>query len=201
MSPGPIFDRVYAALKAQLLGGRWAPGTHLEPASLGEDLNASVTPVRDALHRLIGERLIETPRHDGFWVPLVSEAELRELYGWNGELLALAVRRRKIAFPDRGAQQDTAVDAASLFRTIARAAQSNALEQAIASSNDRLAALRLAECWVFDNLSDELESLARRVREDDLRGLRREMAAYHRRRQRAASPILAALRRESDRAE
>ena len=65
MSPGPIFERVYLALKAQVTSGAFAPGDRLEPAALGEALNASITPVRDALHRLVGERIVEAPRNEG----------------------------------------------------------------------------------------------------------------------------------------
>ena len=124
MSPGPTFDRVYLALKEQVAAGSFAPGDHLEPAVIGEDLNASITPVRDALHRLVGERIVEAPRNDGFRVPAPTEAELRDLYGWNRDLLDLALRKRS---PGAGGaalyaarQADPAghhgIDAADLFR-------------------------------------------------------------------------------------
>ena len=56
MSPGPTFDRVYFALKEQLTSGRHPPGAHLEPSVLGDELCSSITPIRDALHRLVGEK-------------------------------------------------------------------------------------------------------------------------------------------------
>lgn len=55
------FGRVYAAIKQQLLEGAFRPGERIEPAILSDELGASVTPVRDALHRLAGERLVEAP--------------------------------------------------------------------------------------------------------------------------------------------
>ena len=73
--------------------GRFAPGEHLEPVAIGRELNASITPVRDVLHRLVGERLVEAPRHDGFRMPSPTEAELRSLYGWNSELIDIGLRR------------------------------------------------------------------------------------------------------------
>ena len=74
MSPGPTFERVYHALKEQLGSARFAAGEHLEPATLSHELNASITPVRDALHRLVGEGLVEAPRGDGFRVPAPAKA-------------------------------------------------------------------------------------------------------------------------------
>ena len=89
------FERVYVALKTQLRRGDFHPGDRLEPAILSEQLNASVTPVRDALHRLTGERLVDAPRHEGFRVPMLTETMLRQLYAWHQDLLLLAVARRR----------------------------------------------------------------------------------------------------------
>ena len=93
-APG-TFDRVYAALKQRLRSGDYRPGDRLEPAALSEELNASVTPIRDALHRLTGERLVEAPRHEGFRVPMLTETMLRHLYAWHQDLLLLAILNRK----------------------------------------------------------------------------------------------------------
>ena len=197
MSPGPTFDRVYLALKEQLTSGRFAPGDHLEPAALGEELSASITPVRDALHRLVGERIIEAPRYDGFRVPAPLEAELRELYGWNGQLLELAIR----AGGSRGTAEIAAgagpvlADAAEMFRRISRMAGNAEHEAAIENLNDRLAALRIAEARLFGDIAEELDAMRRALEAQDLSGLRRLVAAYHRRRQRCVPEILAAARR------
>ena len=97
MSRPGTFERVYAAIKRQLREGVFRPGDRLEPAVLSEQLNASVTPVRDALHRPTGERLVEAPRHEGFRVPMLTETMLRHLYAWHRDLLLLALARRRAA--------------------------------------------------------------------------------------------------------
>ncbi len=203
MSPGPTFDRVYLALKDQLTGGAFAPGDHLEPAVIGEDLNSSITPVRDALHRLVGEKIVEAPRNDGFRVPAPTEAELRDLYGWNRDLLDLALRRRS---PGTGGAalyaarhldvpgDQAASTAADLFRRISRRSGNPEHEAAVEILNDRLSAVRLVEGRLFVDIDEELAALRTLLAGEDLTRLRRAISAYHRRRQRAAPELLIASR-------
>ena len=200
MSPGPTFDRVYLALKEQLMSGRFTPGDHLEPMTIGEELNASITPVRDALHRLVGERLVEAPRNDGFRVPAPTEAELRDLYGWNCRLLDLALGRRasaRVALLGTGSAEPPDIAtfmAADLFRLIAHRSGSPEHERAVENLNDRLGALRVAEQRLFEDAAEEFSSLAAAFRESDIAALRRGVGAYHRRRQRRVPEILVAAR-------
>lgn len=201
MSPGPTFDRVYLALKEQVMSGCFQPGDHLEPAAIGEDLNASITPVRDALHRLVGERMVEAPRNDGFRVPAPTEAELRSLYGWNRQLLELAVGRRRgaRAAPSGGGPPSATEDldrleAADLFGLIACRSGNSELEHAVDNLSDRLASHRKAEQLLFQDGAEELAALLTAYRQEDAAALRRTLGAYHRRRQRCAPEILIAAR-------
>lgn len=200
MSPGPTFDRVYLALKEQLMSGRFAPGDHLEPVTIGEELNASITPVRDALHRLVGERMVEAPRNDGFRVPAPTEAELRDLYGWNCRLVELALGRRasaRAALLGTGSAESPDMStfvAADLFRLIARRSGSPEHERAVENLSDRLGALRVTEQRLFEDAGEELSLLLAAFREDDAAALRRGVGAYHRRRQRSVPEILVAAR-------
>ena len=200
MSPGFTFERVYLALKEQLNRGRFAPGDHLEPAVLGPELNASITPIRDALHRLVGERIVDAPRNDGFRVPAPTEADLRDLYGWSRTLLELALRApapRGPAAALRAAEtggNEAPESEADLFRTIARRTANRQHEAAVENLNERLAPLRIAEARVLEDVDEEFRALRTAWEAGDLAELRRCIAAYHRRRQRCVPEILIASR-------
>jgi hypothetical protein len=193
MSPGATFERVYLALKEQLGSGRFPPGAHLEPAALSEELSASVTPVRDALHRLLGERLITAPRGDGFRMPLLTEAALRDLYSWNAQLLALALRsaqRNRIEM-EQTAGSGLIPKTEALFLSMSARSGSGELHAAIAGLNDRLRPLRNAEERSLGGLNEELQTLEEVYGTGDLTEARAQVARYHRRRDRAVPQILA----------
>lgn len=200
MSPGPTFDRVYLALKQQLRSGRHPPGAHLEPSVLGEELCSSITPIRDALHRLVGERLVEAPRNDGFRVPIITELGLRQLYGWQADLLRLALARyRGSEQPevDRcgGLSEAAFPSAADLFLELGRCPGDSELQAALASACDRLAAVRILEERFIPEAREELETLQSLWKGRDLPGLKAAIAAYQRRRDRAVPQLVAELQR------
>lgn len=55
----PLWDQAYAALRDSLLGGRFAPGERLLLRDIADQLGISLTPVRDAVNRLVAERVLE----------------------------------------------------------------------------------------------------------------------------------------------
>ncbi|WP_195908604.1 GntR family transcriptional regulator [Novosphingobium sp. Gsoil 351] len=204
MSPGPTFDRVYRELKGRLMTAEFAPGEHLEPVALGEKLHASATPVRDALQRLAGERLVDAPLHEGFRTPAPTEPDLRDLLEWSAKLVDLALRRvapAAVATSDNApfATPHAPESADEIFLAIVRTTGSDEHVAAVAGLFDRLAALRTVEHLVFDDVAEEYAELHLTFASGNLVELRRAVAAYHRRRQRAAPDLLAALRRETGR--
>lgn len=54
-----LWDRAYVALKSALLAGKFAPGERVVLRQVAEDLGISLTPVRDAVNRLIAEKVLE----------------------------------------------------------------------------------------------------------------------------------------------
>jgi DNA-binding FadR family transcriptional regulator len=200
VSPGATFERVYLTLKEELGSGRFRPGEQLEPAVLSEELNSSITPVRDALHRLVGERLVQAPRNDGFRAPLLTEAALRDLYAWNLQLLLMACRSGRNT-PAKtqdvidvsaagGDAAQLALAANRLFAGIASLSPSAEHQRAIGALSDRLRAVRQAEPALFANAAEELGALESAFIQVDLPGLRRLLSAYHRARARRVSALL-----------
>jgi DNA-binding GntR family transcriptional regulator len=53
-----LWDRAYAALKSELLAGHFPPGERVVLRQVADDLGISLTPVRDAVNRLIAEKVL-----------------------------------------------------------------------------------------------------------------------------------------------
>lgn len=197
MTPPGTFERVYAAIKQRLRDGVYRPGDRLEPAVLSDELNASVTPVRDALHRLTGERLVEAPRHEGFRAPTMTEATLRHLYSWHRDLLLLAVmHQRSAAFaepiemdegrPEYQRQND-------LFLNLVRLTANPELAAALESLTYRLEPVQRLEQMFLEGTADETDEIVRALQAHDWSALRRSLVQYHRRREKIVVELLAQL--------
>lgn len=190
VSPGATFERVYRALKAQLRAGRFPAGARLEPAQLSEDLLSSVTPVRDALHRLTGERLVEASRHDGFRTPLLTELDLRHLYAWQEELLLLTLAATGMP-PSAGSATGDDDPMRALFLRLAAAAGNPERTAVLENLLDRLGPARAAESRILNGIEEEAESLHSCGTADLLRDA---LTRYHRRRIAIVPELVAALR-------
>ena len=64
-------ERIYLEIKRLLMEGAWPQGTHLNPKTIAKMLSipTSITPIREALHRLQGEGLVARMGDRGFYVP------------------------------------------------------------------------------------------------------------------------------------
>lgn len=89
--PRDPFSVAVEALRSQLRSGRLVSGEPLTITELAHDLGLSATPVREALSRLAGERLIEDRRGRGYFAPRFDVSDLVELYGLRRLYLAEAL--------------------------------------------------------------------------------------------------------------
>jgi DNA-binding GntR family transcriptional regulator len=76
----PLRDRIYAVVREQVVRGQLAPGAAVRDGELAAALGASRTPVREALIRLAGEGLLESPVGRGFRVPPLRRREVEEAH-------------------------------------------------------------------------------------------------------------------------
>lgn len=200
MNQPSTFERVYSAIKTQLREGALRPGRRLEPAILSEQLYASVTPVRDALHRLTGERLVEAPRHDGFRVPVFTETTLRHLYAWHRDLLLLAIIKRPRRFALIGAGQDPEPATFDLldrqnvmFLSLAQMTGNPEHVVALENLTERLEPVQRLEGLLLDAIEQESDEISAAIHSRDHRELRRSLVRYHRRRARIVPELLERL--------
>jgi len=181
-------------IKQQLLDGLHAPGQRLEAARLADEIHVSITPVRDVLNRLTGEGLVRALAGDGFYVPLMTEQDLRDLLYWNAQLLGCALRHKAQYVGEHEVLPENepghAARTASLFRNIVEQAGNGECARAIANANDRLHAIRLGEVRVLADVQVELDGLERAWRGQEHSSLRDRLRTYHRRRHRHAARLL-----------
>jgi DNA-binding GntR family transcriptional regulator len=72
--------RIAAALKEEILVGKYPPGTRIRQEDIAEQFGASRSPVREALRMLHADGLINLVAHTGAWIAELSLAECEEMY-------------------------------------------------------------------------------------------------------------------------
>lgn len=75
----PLWDLAHTQLQDALLAGRFKPGTVLTLRSLAESFGTSITPVRDAVTRLVAQGVLQQGPRNSAIVPHLSRRELGEL--------------------------------------------------------------------------------------------------------------------------
>ena len=73
-------EDIYARLKARVVGFAIRPGERLNEVSLARDLEVSRTPLREALNRLMAERLVEFRPGAGFFCRALEPQAIYDLY-------------------------------------------------------------------------------------------------------------------------
>jgi DNA-binding GntR family transcriptional regulator len=186
-------DQLYARLKSDLLSGLFAPGARIEILQLADRFGVSATPVREAIHRLYGERLVEPHPVSGFRIATLNQGQLLELYAWNVHHILAALHLatedglRRALNPILGTRIPEMPGARvsllnQFFEAIGRATANGEFHGQIAAANERLAAIRLAEAGYFKNMGAELARLLMPVEMNVHSNLRRRIWHYHRRR-------------------
>jgi DNA-binding GntR family transcriptional regulator len=100
--PAGLADQVYKTLRDYLGSHVIRPGQRLQEAALALKLGVSRTPVREALARLESEGLVAAEGR-GFTVPVLTEADVDEIYEVRGLLEPAALARVATSVADPAA--------------------------------------------------------------------------------------------------
>jgi len=73
-------DSLYATIRRRIMAGHYAPGTQLKEERLAEEMAVSRTPVRAALHRLVGDRMLIAAAHRGVFVAEWTRMDIAEVF-------------------------------------------------------------------------------------------------------------------------
>ena len=88
----PVREWTYSNLKSDVLAGRFTPGERLTEEHLASGLGVSRTPVREALHKLASEGLIQPLESRGFCVARDSREDIEDLFDIRAALEGYAIR-------------------------------------------------------------------------------------------------------------
>lgn len=204
MAPEPLAaERTYRNIKRDIMAGRYRPGSPFNLQRLADEFGTSITPVRDSIHRLVGERLLAVHPGGGFHLPALSVQELRELYHWHEQLIRLALHGRASGddfsdLPERPAvpssDEALVVWTASFFALVAKVSGNREVIQAVTNAAERLSLPRLRETTLIKAVGDELDTLASLARTGRTTAMRGAIREYHRRRLRRVERIAHATR-------
>ena len=192
MSPAHVIEPTYLAIKQRLQSGDLAPGTRLESTKLAYDHNVSITPVRDCLHRLAGEQMVDFAHGEGFRAHLISEAELRDMLGLNLVLLQASLADQQYEVPNTRSAREYPERLAALCLGIARRSHNHELVTAVARLSDRLNIVRRLDTSLLGDVDAELDQIEGALTGPDAE-LRDLLVRHHERRSIAAGSYVRCL--------
>lgn len=79
LDKGNLSQRVYSQIRAAMMEGSYEPGERLRISGLAKELGVSITPVREAIFRLVSDRALEMKAATAIHVPELSAEELQEI--------------------------------------------------------------------------------------------------------------------------
>jgi DNA-binding GntR family transcriptional regulator len=91
-SDASLRNKVYKYIKAQIITGVYDPGETLLESKLADELGVSRTPIREAIHLLELEGLVETSAKKGAAVLGISGKDVRDIYAMRQLVEGLAAR-------------------------------------------------------------------------------------------------------------
>ena len=167
---------LYKQIKADLINSVYKPGERIVIDRLAERLRVSSTPIREILNRLAAEELVVVVPQMGFFMPLLTEMDLRNLYSmqqiflnWSLQDLALSYakdgvdRCLKLPFDVDKLKADQSISAQRLgelisafFLHLIRLSGNNEVTHKTENLNDRLGPMRSRENEVTNDVKSEL---------------------------------------------
>lgn len=88
----PTYLRLREQIRADIVAGIWALGSHVTLAELSSHYGVSANPVREALLQLQGEGVVDMRMHRGAVIPQVDARYIDNVYRLRGAVQAMLAR-------------------------------------------------------------------------------------------------------------
>lgn len=147
VSKDNLSARIYAQMRGALMDGQFEPGERLTISALAEQFGTSITPVREAIFRLVSERALEMRAATAVHVPRLDAARLREVQLIRVELEGAAAERAAQTITAKQLDELTAIHERFL-----KAAATDPAEASIRNRDFHFALLRVAELPILEGI-------------------------------------------------
>lgn len=137
MAERSLAERAYRYIYEKLASGEIAPGSRLVNRTLAEKIGVSVIPVREAIHRLASEGLVEHVPGSGAFVPDRSLQDLSDLYVLRDALESCAAEEAARHISDEQLEQ-----LEEILRDMRK------IEQLLTQSESRMATSEIHHEWL-----------------------------------------------------
>lgn len=180
--------QIYESMKTEIKSGAFPSGHPISAAMVSRRFSSSIIPVREALYRLVGERLIEAKDHDGFYALRISEVGLRDLYKWQHHLVVESLNHAfkpaiiAVEAVHTNHSDQSLVTIEVLFRTLADKSGNQELSVAIHNTLDRTVPVAMIKEQVTDDWALEYENLIRHWKLGDVHLFKEALLSYNSRR-------------------
>lgn len=171
--------------------GYWQPGFQMVTPHIANDLDVSLSPVRDSLCYLAGQQMVDFIPTAGFFVPQIDERHFCDMMDLHRMLLHAATTGGD-ALPWPGfAARDHATRSAVLFEHVAAWSRNTALIRAVRNLGDRLHVFRCLDPVIFPKAAEDLDALeSTLIKSTQVRVVRDLLTHYHSVRKRQAAQYI-----------
>jgi DNA-binding GntR family transcriptional regulator len=149
-----LSGQLYDSLRLALMNGQYEPGHRLTIAGLAEEYGTSITPVREAIFRLVSERALEMRASTSVQVARFTTAQLLEIQVIRHELEGRAAYEAAA----RATPRDIA-DLRAIHARFSIAASKDSGKASILNRDFHFALLRLSGMPIIEGLCENMWTL------------------------------------------
>ncbi|MEQ1941605.1 GntR family transcriptional regulator [Mesorhizobium sp. VNQ89] len=149
-----LSEQIYRSLRLSLMDGEYRPGERLTISTVAEQYGTSITPVREAIFRLVSEQALEVKAATSVIVPDPTSRDLREIVSIRKDLEGMAAFRVGQIATSAMIDELEAQNA-----TFIKAAASNPRDAAQANRDFHFLILRFAEMPYVEAICENMWTL------------------------------------------
>jgi DNA-binding GntR family transcriptional regulator len=146
-----LSQQLYRQLRGALMDGQMAPGERLTIAGIAEQFGTSITPVREAIFRLVSERALEMRASTSINVPNLATRQLREIQMIRIELEGVAAGRAAELITPADLERLVAIQ-----RDFLAAASDDPKRASLLNRDFHFAVLRLADLPILEGIVENM---------------------------------------------